>query len=353
MRILRLFVLAAAAVAAVGIPATARAQVYISLVAPPLMPTYDQPALTQPGMIWTPGYWAWGPAGYYWVPGTWTYPPSSGLYWTPGYWGMNTGGSGYMWNPGYWGPSVGYYGGINYGYGYYGNGYTGGGWQGNVFRYNTAVTRVNPTYVRNVYVNKTVVVHNVNRYSYNGPGGERMRPNATQIAYAKQHHVGLTSVQRAHIQEASQDRNLYAKVNHGRPAQAAVARPYSTTNRPSNFKPLTAADKSSASAPKAQPKPVSHPPEKMHPNNPPAAKPPAAKAPAAKPPAAAHPAPKEPMHANNKPPAQSAPKQPKPASHPQSNAKPQGGKPPANAGGKPPANGGGKQPQGKATHKPA
>jgi len=255
VRILRLFVLVAVALAAIGVPATARAQVYISLLAPPLLPTYEQPMLTQPGMIWTPGYWAWGPAGYYWVPGTWTQPPSVGMLWTPGYWGVNTGGSGYMWNPGYWGQNVGYYGGVNYGYGYYGNGYTGGAWQGNAFRYNTAVTRVNPTYVRNVYVNKTVIVRNVNRYSYNGPGGVRMHPDAQQIAYAKQRHIGPTAAQRTHIQDAAQDRNQYAKYNGGRPSQTVVARPYSATNRPANFKPLTAADKTSVNAPKPATKP--------------------------------------------------------------------------------------------------
>lgn len=346
MRILKLFTLVAvaAAVATAAMPATARAQIYVSLLAPPLMPSYSQPMLTQPGLIWTPGYWAWGPAGYYWVPGTWTQPPSPGLYWTPGYWGMNNAGAGYMWNPGYWGPSVGYYGGVNYGYGYYGNGYTGGAWQGNAFRYNTAVTHVNTTYVRNVYVNKTVIVHNVNRYSYNGPGGVRMHPDARQIAYAKQHHVGLTAVQRAHIQEAAQDRNLYAKVNGGHPAQTSVARPYSATHRPANFKPLTAADKASVNAPKkAEPKPVAHPKATMQPVH---------KAPAAKPPA--HAAPKATM----KPVHQAPPPAAKPATHKAEPAKPPAAKPAphheqngAKSGGKPPA--AGKQPQAKATHKPA
>ena len=70
----------------------------------------------------------------------------------------------YAWNQGYWGSNVGYYGGVNYRYfaGYYGTGYVGGQWYGNEFRYNTAVT-LYPQYVRNVYVNRTVVVHNVNR----------------------------------------------------------------------------------------------------------------------------------------------------------------------------------------------
>ena len=233
-----------------------------------------------------------GPAGYYWVPGTWMAPPSAGLYWTPGYWGMNTAGSGYMFNTGYWGPSVGYYGGVNYGYGYYGTGYAGGTWAGNAFRYNTAVSQVNPTYVRNVYVNKTVVVHNVNRYSYNGPGGVRMQPNAQQRAYASQKHIAMTPMQRAHVQEAAQDRNQYAKFNGGKPSETAVAKPLSTTNRPSNFKPLTPADKGSMNAakpaakPAAQPKPAAKPATQPKP----AAKPATQPKPAAKPPTHTQPA---------------------------------------------------------------
>jgi hypothetical protein len=251
------------------VPVPTRAQVYISLVAPPLMPTYTQPQVTMPNAIWTPGYWAWGPAGYYWVPGTYVTAPGIGLMWTPGYWGANTGGAGYMWSSGYWAPGVGYYGGINYGGGYYGTGYVGGGWQGNAFAYNTAVTPVNTRYIRNVYVNKTVIVHNVYRYSYNGPGGVRMHPNAQQLAVARQRHLTLTPAQREHIAEAQQDRNLYAKFNHGKPPEAVVARPLSTSNRPPNFKPLTAADKApvnqamskpaSQTAPKTETKPASKP----------------------------------------------------------------------------------------------
>ena len=57
--------------------------------------------------------------------------PTPGYLWTPGYWAF--GNSGYLWNQGYWGPSVGFYGGINYGYGYGGRGYDGGRWNGDVF----------------------------------------------------------------------------------------------------------------------------------------------------------------------------------------------------------------------------
>jgi hypothetical protein len=63
------------------------------------------------------------------------------LLWTPGYWAWRDDGV-YVWRSGYWGPRVGFYGGVNYGYGYTGSGYYGGYWSGRVFTYNTAVTNV-------------------------------------------------------------------------------------------------------------------------------------------------------------------------------------------------------------------
>ncbi len=102
--------------------------------APPPLPTYDQPPAPGDGYIWTPGYWAFGPAGYYWVPGAWVLAPYDGALWTPGYWGYAD--TGYFWNAGYWGPFVGFYGGINYGFGYFGSGFWGGRWRDHHFWYN-------------------------------------------------------------------------------------------------------------------------------------------------------------------------------------------------------------------------
>ena len=48
----------------------------------------------------------------------------------------------YLWQSGYWGPHVGFYGGINYGFGYTGIGYQGGYWDRGVFSYNRAVNNV-------------------------------------------------------------------------------------------------------------------------------------------------------------------------------------------------------------------
>ncbi len=109
-------------------------------VAPPELVVYAQPVCPQEGYIWTPGYWAYGEEGYFWVPGTWVEPPTVGYLWTPGYWGWGDGV--YAWNDGYWGSEVGFYGGVNYGFGYGGSGYDGGYWRGGQFSYNTYVNNV-------------------------------------------------------------------------------------------------------------------------------------------------------------------------------------------------------------------
>ena len=57
--------------------------------APPPLPVYQQPELTDPGDEWTPGYWNYAQTGYYWVPGAWVAPPYSGALWTPpASWGL-------------------------------------------------------------------------------------------------------------------------------------------------------------------------------------------------------------------------------------------------------------------------
>src|ERR1700749_2218709 len=132
--------------AAISFLAAGRADAQLSVgvsvrLAPPAIPVYEQPLCPVDGYLWIPGYWAYGDEGYYWIPGYWTAPPVEGYLWTPGYWGYA--GGIYGWHAGYWGPHVGFYGGVNYGYGYAGVGYVGGGWVGGRFRYNTAVTHVN------------------------------------------------------------------------------------------------------------------------------------------------------------------------------------------------------------------
>jgi hypothetical protein len=206
-------------------PAASFAQIAIGVslrIGPPALPVYAQPPVPVEGYIWTPGYWAYGDLGYYWVPGVWVAPPRPGVLWTPGYWGF--GGGLYGWHAGYWGPHVGFYGGINYGFGYGGVGFGGGMWQGGAFRYNTAVTNVNNSVVRNVYVNKTVINNTtvVNRTSFNGEGGIAAQPNRDEQAAMHEDHVQPTSNQISHEQAQSHDRNQLAAMNHGTPGTAAM-----------------------------------------------------------------------------------------------------------------------------------
>ncbi|HUN64235.1 MAG TPA: YXWGXW repeat-containing protein [Candidatus Sulfotelmatobacter sp.] len=207
-------------------PASAQIAVGVSIhIGPPALPVYAQPVCPAPGYIWTPGYWAYGPAGYFWVPGTWILAPTPGFLWTPGYWGFV--GGAYVWHGGYWGPHVGFYGGINYGFGYGGVGFVGGAWHGGVFQYNTAVTNVNTTIIHNTYVNNTVVNRTVvNNVSYNGgPGGLTAQPTAAERSAMAEHHVEPTAMQTQHEQMARSDRTMLASENHGHPAVAATAHP--------------------------------------------------------------------------------------------------------------------------------
>ena len=200
----------------VALPAVSFAQASVSItVAPPALPVYEQPPCPTEGYLWTPGYWAYGPVGYYWVPGVWVAPPQPGFLWTPGYWGFV--GGAYRWHWGYWGPHVGYYGGINYGFGYSGVGFYGGRWEGGAFRYNTAVWRVGPGF-RGVYEDRTVIRNTtVNNVSFNGVGGVVAQPTAEERIAMNERHVQRTSDQIAHQHFSSQDRNNWASENHGSP----------------------------------------------------------------------------------------------------------------------------------------
>ena len=218
-----LFVSSALALTSLAHPIVADAQVICvsNNVPPPELPVYAQPPIPAPGYLWTPGYWAGGPSGYFWVPGTWVQPPSVGLLWTPGYWGWRDGI--YTWSAGYWGPHVGFYGGINYGFGYAGAGYEGGHWDNGVFAYNRAVNNFGGVAITNVY-EKTVVVDVNVRVSFNGgSGGITARPTPEEEAAVHEQHVAAIPAQMQHERTASSDRSLLASENHGKPAIAATS----------------------------------------------------------------------------------------------------------------------------------
>jgi YXWGXW repeat-containing protein len=206
-----------------ALPLASFAQVGISVnFAPPPLIVEAQPPAPVAGYIWTPGYWGWGGAAYYWVPGVWVAPPAVGLLWTPGWWGWNNGLYGF--NEGYWGPTVGFYGGINYGYGYFGSGYSGGRWEGDTFRYNTAVTHVNTTVIHNTYVDSSVNKQvNASHASFNGPNGVKAEATAEQKAAAQNaKKMPPTSEQVARQEAASKDPKLQASANKGHPSSDAI-----------------------------------------------------------------------------------------------------------------------------------
>lgn len=212
------------AVVLLSFSAKSSAQVAISVsFGPPPLPVYEQPVCPGDGYIWTPGYWAWDPDAqdYYWVPGTWVLAPQVGSLWTPPWWGWDN--NVFLFHEGFWGPVVGFYGGINYGFGYFGTGFVGGRWQGEHFFYNRAVVNVNETVVRNVYEERVNNVE-VNHVSFNGgPGGINARP--TPEEERAERRMGPVAAQQQFVTTARSNPDLRAKQNHGRPPIAATPRP--------------------------------------------------------------------------------------------------------------------------------
>jgi hypothetical protein len=214
-----------------AIPVSSFAGVFVSVgFAPPALPVYEQPVCPEPGLMWTPGYWSYGPDGYFWVPGAWVPAPYTGALWTPGYWGWS--GGRYFFHDGYWGPHVGYYGGVNYGFGYSGIGFAGGLWRGGFFSYNTAVMHVGigGGWGSRVYVDHAVVERGfVDRGSHvafsGGPGGIHHEAGPEERLAEHDQHRGPSAVQQHHAEAARADRTSYAKNNGGHPAHGGVDRP--------------------------------------------------------------------------------------------------------------------------------
>jgi hypothetical protein len=221
MRVIRFLL----ALLIMAIPAASFGQVGLAInIGPPPLPVYEQPDCPGDGYLWTPGYWAYDDsiADYYWVPGTWVEAPQEGYLWTPGYWGW--GDSGYFFNDGYWGPTVGFYGGIDYGFGYWGGGYGGGRWDHGHFFYNTSVNNLRGGNFHDVYNEREDHGNNDNRVSFNGgKGGVEARADAQQQAAAREHHIPAVAAQTDHAQTARSNPEQRASVNHGKPAMAATA----------------------------------------------------------------------------------------------------------------------------------
>jgi len=203
---------------------------------PPPLPVYVQPPPPGDGYIWEPGYWAWGPMGYYWVPGVWVEAPYIGALWTPGYWGFY--GGRYLFYPGHWGRHIGFYGGINYGFGYLGFGYEGGYWNAGHFFYNRAYNHINERVVHNVYEfhapdrgynaprgNYGQPRNNNQRPSFRGGNGVQAQPRPSEGAAWHEPTAPRMNTQVQHAQAYQSNRGQLATQNHGQPRTPAVSKP--------------------------------------------------------------------------------------------------------------------------------
>lgn len=196
---------------------------------PPLPTDYEQPEAPGDDYLWTPGYWDYASAGYYYVPGAWVAAPYPGALWTPGWWGYV--GHGYRWHHGYWGPHVGFYGGVNYGFGYIGFGYQGGYWNNNHFLFNLAVNRVRPgfnsayTYNRRVTVVNNTYINNSRTSYFGGPSGLHRGPSPQEFAARREQRVGPMQAQIANRQAAQGNRQQFFNSNGGRPQMLTASRP--------------------------------------------------------------------------------------------------------------------------------
>ena len=159
--------------------------------------------------MWTPGYWAYGDDGYYRVRGT-IMPRMTARS------GPRRTGAGPMAFtfsiPDTGDFNVGYYGGVDYGFGYLGIGFIGGRWHGHDFEYNRAYMHVDDRRIHNVYDDRgdasRYMVARDSRVSYSGgPGGIRHDPSPQERAAMHEQHMGRTSYQTQHVNAAMSARN--------------------------------------------------------------------------------------------------------------------------------------------------
>ncbi len=236
LRPMRLLLCASAAALILGVaptanfafiaPAHAQADIAITAsIAPPPIPVYSQPPIPGPGYLWIPGYWTWDGTEYYWVPGYWAMSPAVDLLWTPGYWAWDDANNDYVFYSGYWAPTVGYYGGIDYGFGYTGVGYHGGYWRDHHFYYNRAVNNFGNAHIATVFNAPVPAPVTPTRVSYHGGhGGTTVGPTPAELAVAHAHRMAATAEQIRHQTEARGIASLRYNENHGRPPIAATER---------------------------------------------------------------------------------------------------------------------------------
>ena len=321
------------------IPASSHAQVVISVgFAPPELPVYEQPICPEPNLMWMPGYWAYDQdqGDYYWVPGAWVEAPYDGALWTPDYWDWY--GGRYRFHRGYWGRHVGYYGGVNYGFGYEGIGFVGGEWRGNEFAYNTAVMNVNQHTIHTTYVDRASVerntIANSHRVAYSGgPGGIQHKATPAELVAAHDSHTAPTRFQTQHMTAAKADKASFAKTNGGHPKNLVAEKPLGGEKHaaPSGQKTETKTEPKSESRPKAEPKSEARPKTEPKPEARPKAEPKSEARPKAEPKSEARPKaePKSEARPMAEPKSEARPQahpapasRPAPASHPAAASRP-------------------------------
>jgi hypothetical protein len=141
-------------------------------------------------------------------------------------------GGRYRFHHGYWARHIGFYGGINYGFGYFGVGYEGGYWNGPHFYYNTVITHVNRDRVRDVYVHNVTVNREPGRVSFNGGrGGLQVRPRPAELSALHEQRYAPMQAQVQVRDQASHNRQQFYSANHGRPAEAVATRPVTSDHR--------------------------------------------------------------------------------------------------------------------------
>jgi hypothetical protein len=121
---------------------------------------------------------------------------------------------------------VGFYGGIDYGFGYLGFGYQGGHWDNGHFDYNTALSHVDTNVIHNVY--NTKVNEPASRVSYNGgPGGTTVSASDDEKSGAAipGSHIGPVSAQTQNEWAARNDPKQRFSANHGTPPLTATSLP--------------------------------------------------------------------------------------------------------------------------------
>jgi hypothetical protein len=96
-----------AAVAAVGLAASASAQPSTIIIAPtaPPPPRVEivpaAPPQSTQAMGWQAGHWAWNGTAWSWEEGQYVQAPQAAAVWEPGHWSQQASG-GYVWVDGHW-----------------------------------------------------------------------------------------------------------------------------------------------------------------------------------------------------------------------------------------------------------